>query len=212
MRRTVLLILTVIGLYFLIPTMVMLAIFGQQSAGMVPLEGAIVAWEGDTPVVAYELNGESYTARMSISSSVHWAIGSPYRLLADPEHPTSTSEYFLVLLGGIFGATSLLLLGTGVTIWLIMGRRERRRQEILQYGLKVSAVITELKQNYAVKVNNRSPWVATAVCVHPVTREEVTLHSHMLWRPSAGVGDTVTASFDPMDDRRYALDIQEANA
>lgn len=212
MRRVVLLVLSIVGVAFLIPTVVMLGIFRHQTADMVPVEGAIAAWEGDTPVVSYEVDGEAYTARMSVSSTMHWAVGSPYRMFADPENPERVADYFLALLGGIFGVTALILLGTGWIIWFVMGRRESAREELFQYGLRASAVITELRENRSVTVNNRHPWVAVATCVHPTTREQVTLRSHMVWKPSVQVGDTVEAAFDPMDERRYALNIPEASA
>lgn len=210
MRRIFLLCFSLVGAAFLITAAVMLGVFRHQTAGMVPLEGAIAAWDGDNPVIAYTLDGEEYTAYMSISSSIHWPVGSPYRIMADPENPGHATDYFLVLMGGIFGAMAVLLLAVGFIVWSLMGRGARRREELLQYGLRTTAVITELKQNRSVQVNGRHPWVATATCRHPSSHEEMTLKSHMLWKPSIAEGDTVAVAFDPMDERRYAMDIPEA--
>ena len=209
MRRLVLLILSVIGAAFLIPTIVMLGIFHQQTAGMIPVEGTIAAWEGDQPVIAYTVDGQAYQCRMSVSSSVHWPVGSPYRLMADPEHPTRAADYFLVLMGGIFGVVSLILIGTGVTVWLVMGRSERRREDLLRYGLQARALVTEVRENYSVRVNQRHPWVVIAACVHPVTRENMTLRSHLVWNPAVREGDTINVAFDPMNEKRYAMDVPE---
>ena len=209
MRRILLLIFSLVGATFLITSAVMLGVFHQQTASMVPVEGAIADWQGDTPVIAYELNGETYETQMSVSSSIHWAVGSPYRLMADPENPTHAMDYFLVLMGGIFGAMALLLLTVGFTVWIVMGRGARRREELLQYGLRTTAVITELKLNRSVQVNHRNPWNIIASCTHPSTREEMTVRSHMVWKPAVAVGDTVDVAFDPMDERRYAMDIPE---
>lgn len=209
MRRTILLIMTIIGLAFLIPTAVMLGIFHQQTQGMMPVEGVIADWSGDHPIIAYTVDGQEYVSTMSASYNPHWAVGSPYRLLVDPAYPVRATDYFLVLMGGIFGAVAAVVLITGFAIWHVMGRRERRREELMQYGLRTTAVITELQQNRSVQVNNRHPWVATAVCTHPNTREEMTLKSHMVWKPAVAVGDTVDVAFDPMDERRYAMDIPE---
>lgn len=210
MRRLILLILTIIGVAFLIPTIAMLGIFHQQTQGMIPVEGVIADWAGDRPVIAYAVDGQEYTAMMSVSSSVHWAVGSPYRVMVDPVNPTRASDYFFALMGGIFGVTAFILLATGFIISFIMRKNERRREDILQYGLRTAAIIVELRQNYSVRVNGRHPWVAIAVCTHPSTREEMTLQSHMLWHPAVAEGDKVDVAFDPMDERRYAMDIPEA--
>lgn len=209
MRRILLLIFAFVGATFLVTSAVMLGIFHQQTASMVPVEGVIAEWQGDTPVIAYELNGETYKTRMSVSSSVHWAVGSPYRLMADLENPAHAMDYFLVLMGGIFGVTAIVLLAAGIIIWIVMGRGARRREEIMQYGLRTTAVVTELKQNRAVQVNGRHPWVVIATCTHPSTREEMTVKSHMLWHPVVAEGDHIDVAFDPMDERRYAMDIRE---
>lgn len=209
MRRTILLIMTILGIAFLIPAAVMLGIFHQTTQGMIPMEGTIADWSGDHPVIAYTLDGQAYVSMMSVSYSPHWPIGSPYRVMVDPEHPVRATDYFLVLMAGIFGVLAIVQLGVGFTVWRVMGRGARRREEILQYGLRTTALVTELRENRSVQVNNRHPWVAIATCTHPTTREQVTIKSHMLWSPTVAEGDRVDVAFDPMDERRYAMDIRE---
>ena len=217
MRRMILLIMTILGVAFLILTVVMFGIFHQQTQGMVPMEGTIESWDQDHPIVTYTVDGQEYiyhpnvssSVHWHVSSSVHWPVGSPYRLMVNPGAPHLVTDYFLVMMGGIFGLTAIIMLGIGFTIWAVMGRGERRREDILQFGLRATAVIVELKQNRAVQVNNRHPWVAIATCLHPSTREEVTLKSHMLWYPAVAEGDKIDVAFDPMDERRYAMDIPE---
>ena len=209
MRRTILLIMTIIGLAFLIPAAVMLGIFHQQTRGMVPIEGAIASWDGDHPVIAYTVDGQEYFYHSSVSYSPHWPVGSSFRLLAAPGAPIRAADYFLAIMGGIFGAVAVLLLVIGFAIWFGMGRRERGREELLQYGLRAAAVVLELQENRSVSVNNRHPWVVVAACTHPSTREQMTVRSHMVWRPAVAEGDKVDVAFDPMDERRYAMDIPE---
>ena len=209
MRRIILLIMTILGLAFLIPTAVMLGIFHHQTQGMMPVEGTISGWDGDHPIIAYTVDGQEYFYHSNVSYTPHWPVGSSFRLMADPDFPIRATDYFLVLMGGIFGALAVVMLIVGFTIWRVMGRGERRREELLQYGLRATAVVTELRQNRSVQVNSRHPWVAIATCTHPSTREEMTLKSHMLWDPVIAEGDRVDVAFDPMDERRYAMDIRE---
>ena len=209
MRRIMLLPFLIVGVIFLLTAAVMIGVFHQQTQGMIPVEGAIASWNGDHPVVAYTVDGQECFYHSSVSYSPHWPVGSPYRLMVDPVSPVRATDYFLVLMGGIFGGMAILLLAVGFIIWHIMGRRERRREELFQYGLRTTAVVTELRQNRSVQVNHRHPWVAVAACVHPTTREKITVSSHMLWKPTVAEGDSVDVFFDPMDERRYAMDIPE---
>ena len=209
MRRIVLLILVAIGMSFLIPTAVMLGIFRHETAGMVPVEGVVAGWNGDHPIVAYTVDGQEYFYHSNVSYTPHRPVGSSFRMLADPVAPIRAADYFLALMGGIFGITAILLLAIGLIVWLVMGRRERAREDILRYGLRATAVVTELRENRSVTMNGKHPWVAVAECVHPSTRETMTVKSHMLWRPAVQVGDTVDVAFDPMDERRYAVDVRE---
>ena len=209
MRRLTLIILVIIGVSFLIPTAVMLGIFHQQTRGMVPVEGTIASWDGDHPVVAYTVDGQEYFYHSNVSYSPHRPVGSSFRLLATPGAPIRAADYFLAIMGGIFGAVALVLLITGFAIWFVLGRREKRREELLQYGLRTTAVILELEQNRSVSVNNRHPWVVVATCAHPSTHEQMTVRSHMVWHPTVAEGDKVDVAFDPMDERRYAVDVPE---
>ena len=209
MRRMILLIMTILGVAFLIPTAVMLGIFHQQTQGMVPMEGVIADWSGDHPIIAYTVDGQEYVSTMTASYNPHWAVGSPYRVLVDPAYPVRATDYFLVMMAGIFGLIAAITLATGFIITFVMRKGERRREEILQYGLRVTATIVEMRLNRSVRVNSRHPWVAIAQCTHPTTREEMTLKSHMLWKPTVAEGDKVDVAFDPMDERRYAKDIPE---
>lgn len=209
MRRILLLIFSLVGGTFLIVSAVMLGIFHQQTQGMTPVEGVITHWDGDHPVIAYTVDGQEYFYHSSVSYTPHWPVGSSFRLLVDPDAPIRAADYFLVLMGGIFGAMAILLLAIGFIIWFAMGRGERRREDLLQYGLRTTAVVTELKQNRSVQVNHRHPWNIIASCTHPSTREEMTIKSHMVWKPAVAVGDKIDVAFDPMDERRYAMDTPE---
>lgn len=119
---------------------------------------------------------------------------------ADPDLP---------VVGRIFTALGVAFLLATVLVWYFISRSERRRQEVLAYGIRVSATVTDIRVNYSVKVNRRSPVIAYAQCVHPVTRETVTLRSHNLWRVTIATGDKVDILFDQMDEKRYAFDIPE---
>lgn len=118
----------------------------------------------------------------------------------DPEVP---------LVGSIFAALGVAFLLVAVLVWYFISRGERRRSEVLQYGIRVSAVVTDIRINHNVKVNHRSPITVYARCVHPVSRQEVTLRSHNLWNATIATGEKVDICFDQMNEKLYAFDIPE---
>ena len=124
--------------------------------------------------------------------------------------PSADQEVPLV--GYVFAPLGAAFLLAAVLVWYFLSRSERRRQELLSYGIRVAAIITDIRVNYSVKVNRRCPVIAYAQCIHPVTREEVTLRSHNLWGATIATGDKVDICFDQMDEKRYAFDIPEAKA
>jgi len=116
------------------------------------------------------------------------------------------------LVGGIFAGLGVAFLLATVLVWYFISRSERRRQELLQYGIRVSATVTDIRVNYNVKVNRRYPINVYAQCVHPISRETVILRSHNLWRVTMATGDKVDILFDQMNEKRYAFDIPEEAA
>ena len=119
----------------------------------------------------------------------------------DPDLPIVGNAFFV--LGIAF------LIATGC-VWYFIGRKERQRREVLAYGIRVTATVTDVRPNYAIKVNRRCPWVAYAECTHPVTGEHLLLHSHNLWNCTISTGQSVEIAFDQMNEKRFAFDIPEA--
>lgn len=112
----------------------------------------------------------------------------------------------------VFGGIGALMLVLGVGLFCFMGRGERKRRELLDVGTIVEGTVVDMKVNYAVKVNRRSPWHVYVSCRHPQTYETVTLRSHNVFDPAVQKGDKVRVAFDPMDERKYAIEVPERNA
>lgn len=133
---------------------------------------------------------------------VYTAIGCIMQSVTSPDPD-------LPIVGRVFFLLGLAFLLATALIWYFMGRRERRRAELLSYGLRVAAKVTEIRINHGVKVNGRSPVVVYAACVHPVSREQVTLRSHNLWNCTLTTGQSVDICFDQMNEKLYAFDLHE---
>ncbi|MBE5804248.1 MAG: hypothetical protein E7316_07025 [Clostridiales bacterium] len=115
----------------------------------------------------------------------------------------------LFILGHVFFWLGLAFLIAMLAVRYFLGRSLRRREELLTYGLRVPATVTDIRVNYNVRVNHRSPVVIYAECIHPVSREKVTLRSHNLWNCTMETGRRVDILFDQMNEKLYVFDIRE---
>lgn len=104
------------------------------------------------------------------------------------------------LLGVVFLLVTLLLVRADK-------RRARMREELLQYGTRVTGTVIDVRVDYTVKVNRRSPLIAKVRCNLPTG--EVTLKSHRLWNACPNTGDQVEVIYDPMDEKRYVIEFPE---
>lgn len=121
----------------------------------------------------------------------------------DPDPDLPILIFVFTILGGAFLLAALI-------VSVVMSSSERRRQELLSYGIRVKATVIDITQNTAVRVNRRSPWRVTAECTHPITGLHTVLRSHNLWNCTIATGQKVEIVFDQMNERKYAFDIPEA--
>ena len=113
------------------------------------------------------------------------------------------------IVGHVFFGLGLAFLLATAGVWYFISRSQRRREELLAWGVRATGTVTDIRVNYSVKVNRRCPVVVYAECTHPVTHERVTLRSHNLWNCTLETGQTVDIVFDQMNEKRYAFDIRE---
>lgn len=119
---------------------------------------------------------------------------------------------FSPVLGYVFLPLGAAFLLATAAVWYFFNRSRRRREELLTWGTRARATVTDVRVNPNVRVNHRNPHVVLAQCVHPVTRETVTLRSHNVMDCTLQPGDTVDILFDPMNEKRYVFDLREESA
>ena len=143
----------------------------------------------------YTVVGGAFLA-MAIS-----AAGSLRHIFTLPE-----KELTFAILGMVFTILGIAFLL--VTLLFVRGdkRRARLREELLTWGARATGIVTEVKVDYTVKVNRRSPVIAKVTCTLP--SGEVTLKSPRLWDKCPSAGDTVEVLYDPMDEKRYVIEFQ----
>lgn len=206
-RRTLVLTFSLIGVIFLLTGLGVGSWLHQSSAGMTAVTGTIADFAGSTPVVRYTVDGADYQARGNVSSTSQ-RLGDAYPLLVDPENPARVVDPGLCVLMWVFGGMgAAMLLAAGVA-QLVMSARERRREALLGYGRRVSATVTAVRENRAVSVGRQHPLVVEAQCAHPITGASITLRA-TVWQTPLKSGDRVDALFDPVNEKKYALDLPD---
>ncbi len=111
------------------------------------------------------------------------------------------------IIGPVFLALGIVFLVVTLLLARADKRRARMREELLTWGQRVKAEVVDVRIDYSVKINRRSPVIAKVRCEFP--SGEVTLKSPRLWDKAPAVGDTVDVLYDPMDEKRYVIDFPE---
>lgn len=114
-------------------------------------------------------------------------------------------ELALPLVGLIFAAIGLFFLITGVVMLLVTRRQRLLRQELEQYGTRVSGTVTDIRLDQTYRVNGRHPLRIFVQVAHPTTGETLTVRSGPVWETSLATGDMVDVLFDPMDEKKHIV-------
>ncbi len=202
-RKILLLTFCGMGVLFLLLGGGMRWYWHAETRDMRQVEGVIVGFDRDMPVVEYE----GGVKRGGVSSSGR-RIGDTYTLFVDKQTGRAVDRA-LDVVGTVFLCIGVVFTLVGVIVWWAMGRGDEKRAVLLSYGQRVRAEIVEVREDRTVSVNGRHPWRIFAACEHPLTREQVRLRSHYVWDNVPKVGDGVDVAFDPMNEKRYAFDWKE---
>ena len=152
----------------------------------------------------FSIMGAGYTVIGIVFLAV--AIGKAGSLAAVFTLPED--DLSLAIVGSVFTLLGVVFLGVGIAFALADKRRTKLREELLAWGSRVTGTVAEVRRDHTVRVNDRSPVIATVRC--PFPQGEVTLKSHRLWGHEPAVGDRVEVLFDPMDERRYVIEFPQA--
>lgn len=113
-------------------------------------------------------------------------------------------ELALSIVGTVFGVLGAGFLIAALCVGLAGRKQKRVREELLQYGNRVTGVVTDVYVNHSIRVNGRSPLVARVTCLFPAG--EITLKSKNLWNDCPATGDMVEVIYDPVDEKRYVIE------
>lgn len=130
-------------------------------------------------------------------------------MLADPEIWTGDTpdELALPMVGIVFAAMGLIFAVMG-GIFLLLCRRQRLlREELLRYGTRTTGAVVDIVLDRHYEVNGRHPLRIMVQAQNPHTGELRTLRGPMMWETSLVTGDAVDVIFDPMDEKKYIVEL-----
>ena len=177
---------------------------GFMEAG-ISAQGEFVSVGKSNTCIRYVVDGQTYEIRSSVYSS-DMEIGDPVTVWYLPDNPgRARMEHWAVwgvflIVGGVFS-----LLGSGFLGTVLCGRMKKR--SLMLNGTPVSAKVTEISQDWRIRISGRNPWVVHAVCVHPYTGQEMKVKSELFMedpRPLIKDGK-VQVLVDSMREKRYYM-------
>ena len=129
------------------------------------------------------------------------AAGGITRIFTLPEEKLA-----FAICGTVFTVLGAAFLVVTVILALVGRNQQRMREELMQYGTRVTGEVVDVRINHSIRVNRKSPLVAQVKCLLPTG--EVTLKSKNLWNACPSTGDAVEVIYDPMDEKRYVIEFE----
>lgn len=205
--KTIVLTFFLVGMIFFASGIVMLGFAFDGREQTVKVTGTIVDFDdGRMPIVEYVRDDCTYLAHGHVRNS-RQRVGDPYELRVDPNNPQSVSDGALMILGAVFSIVGTVLFAVAIIVALVARSMGRERRLLLQSNQRATAIVREIRPNYALRCNGHNPYRVYAECINPVSGALETLASHNVWQVNAEVGDMVEIAFDPNDAKRYAFDL-----
>lgn len=203
------------GLSFLaaaIALMVVALVFALHSFGVQKNSERVTGTITDTYAkgisVAYTYEGETFETDLSEYSNGMRA-GDEIALYVNKENPTKVrTEMLLYLITYILCGVSIPFLIIGIVFLLVLRAKKNKKQDLLQNGRMVEAVVTGGQINYNMQINNRHPWKLECQYKDTFTGAVYLFSSNNIWKdPFLYVDQTIKVYMDKENPRKYYVDV-----
>ena len=188
-----------LGLLFLLVSVGVEVWYSSAASGLTAVDGVVeeigVFREGK-PTVRYTVDGQDYRLYSHVSFP-YFTVGGAYQVLVDPANPAKALDPHLRLISVIFAAVGFIMAAVGALCHIFLMHKARQLDILRACGLKAEGVVEHVYQNHVVRLNRHSPWVVEASCLHPYTREKLTMKSSWLWETRLQPGDRVDIYINP---------------
>lgn len=159
--------------------------------------------------VEYSYNGRQYEADLSEYSS-NMRVGKDITLYVNTENPqkvrTAALLYLPTLILGCVGAPFFII---GCVFLLVLGKRRKKKQSLMQNGRRVMAEVTGGSRNYNYAVNGRHPWKLECKYEDIYTGALYLFSSGNIWiDPELYIGQQVAVYVDADNYKKYYVDVE----
>lgn len=181
----------------------------KMMAESVAVEGVYTEVTPRGTEITFEAEGREWTVESTVYSS-SMRVGDPVEIWYRPGNPGMAQMILPALWMGLLGGGCVFLI-IGGTFLLILARNAVRRRSLFMNGVRVTAQVTQVGQNFAVRINGRHPYVIRAVCTHPYTGQEMKVKSGFFMHDPSGQiqNGQIDVLVDPMRDKRYHMLTEE---
>lgn len=197
-----------VGVLLIVIALVCALFSVRIQTGAEKVTGIIEANYGNGICVSYTYAGRDYETDLSeYSSSMH--TGDEIALYVDKENPNKVRTEMLLFLPtfilAIVGAPFLII---GLVFVLVSAGKKKKKQNLLQNGRVVEAVVTGGQINYNVQVNRRHPWKLECKYEDTFTGATYLYSSNNIWEdPFLYIGQTVKVYVDRNNPKKYYVDV-----
>lgn len=158
-------------------------------------------------IVSYKADSELMSGRLNYYSST-MKIGDQLTLYYHPDNPSRVRGGASMFLDWIFFGAALSTVALGSLLVGFSVRKKKLKKRLLESGMRLSAVITDVRLKQNESVNGRHPYVVD--CEYRTPEGSVYVFSSgALWdRPADDVIDSVVYVYvDPKNYRKYYVDV-----
>ncbi|MGN1149004.1 MAG: DUF3592 domain-containing protein [Lachnospiraceae bacterium] len=159
--------------------------------------------------VEYSYNGRQYEADLSEYSS-NMRVGKDIALYVNTENPqkvrTAALLYLPTLILGCVGVPFFII---GCVFLLVLGKRKKKKQYLMQNGRRIMAEVTGGSRNYNYAVNGRHPWRLECKYEDIYTGALYLFSSGNIWiDPELYIGQQVAVYVDADNYKKHYVDVE----
>lgn len=136
------------------------------------------------------------------------ASGAVIGIFIDEIATSPDSGGNVYILPRVFGGISIVFLLVFATLFFITMNRKNKQKRLIENGSYINACVTEIKQDYFLRVNFRHPYYVICEGVNPYTGERLTFKSsNVLENPAQLSGQYLRVYLDYKNPKNYYVEI-----
>lgn len=203
-------IFTLFGALFIITAAVLALVFGSIKSSRVKTEAVITGFGHSSTEIQFEAGGKTVNRRIDTYSS-DWEKGDKLTVYYDPGDPEKITDGFVMrFLPALFGGLGGLFALIGIIPPITEKNATRRKQYLLENGVRLDAEVIFAEPNYSIRINGRSPYRIICRYTDPEGITHIFKSGNIYNMPVGSfVGETVAVFHKPGNLDKYLVDTSD---